>query len=146
MVDLKADPTASRRWIGVDLDGTLVHDCTTPDQVWTIGAPIPRMIDKVKQWLADGIDVRIFTARVGCCGETSTIATDDQAFVDYQRRLIADWCVETFGRVLPVTATKDFQMIRYYDDRGIQMVTNTGESIAERYDALLQQIRDLLAV
>lgn len=50
-------------WIGVDLDGTLAHY-----DYWRgfdhIGEPIPLMADRVKQWLADGIEVRIVTARV----------------------------------------------------------------------------------
>ena len=50
-------------WIGVDLDGTLAYY----DQ-WRgalhIGEPIPLMLERVKRWLDEGKDVRIFTARV----------------------------------------------------------------------------------
>ena len=50
-------------WIGVDLDGTLAYY----DQ-WRgalhIGEPIPVMLERVKRWLDEGKDVRIFTARV----------------------------------------------------------------------------------
>jgi hypothetical protein len=50
-------------WIGVDLNGTLaeyhgwVNECH-------IGKPIPAMVERVRQWLDCGVDVRIFTARV----------------------------------------------------------------------------------
>ena len=131
----KSPSGAGRRWIGVDLDGTLAHECTTPEEVWTIGAPIPAMIAQVKGWLAEGKDVRIFTARVAACGQTSSIAWDNGDFADYQRQLIEAWCVEQFGRILPVTATKDFQMLCYYDDRAIQMIPNTGENLEQRYAA-----------
>lgn len=50
-------------WIAVDLDGTLAqYDETTgfPE----IGPPVPRMVERVKAWLAYGLDVRIFTARI----------------------------------------------------------------------------------
>jgi len=119
-------------WIGVDLDGVLAEWSGIPEDVWRVGAPIPRMIERVKAWLADGRDVRIFTARVGCCGQTSTIAVDDEAFAAHQRELIVAWCQEHLGAVLPVTATKDFQMIELWDDHCVQMVPNTGQSLAER--------------
>ncbi len=133
-----------RAWIGVDLDGVLAHDCATPEDVWTIGEPIPAMVAQVKAWLAEGQEVRIFTARVAMCGETSSIACDDLEFATYQRELITKWCQEVFGQVLPITATKDFQMIRYYDDRGVQMITNTGRSLAESYQAHLDKIVELI--
>lgn len=122
---------AGRRWIGVDLDGVLAVECATPAEVWQVGAPIPAMVEQVKTWLQDGEDVRIFTARVGACGQISSIAWDNPDFAAYQREIIDAWCLAIFGRTLPITATKDFQMIRYYDDRGVQMITNTGRRLAE---------------
>lgn len=52
-------------WIGVDLDGTLaMYDgFKGPEH---IGDPVPKMLERVKKWLAEGREVRIFTARVGC--------------------------------------------------------------------------------
>lgn len=51
-------------WIGVDLDGTLAHYAgwVGPDH---IGEPIPAMLARVQQWIAEGRTVKIFTAR--CC-------------------------------------------------------------------------------
>lgn len=50
-------------WIGVDLDGTLAHY-----EGWKgvehVGAPVPAMLQRVKDWIAKGVEVRIFTARV----------------------------------------------------------------------------------
>lgn len=119
----------SRVWIGVDLDGTLAVWDDTRDSLYQIGPPIPAMLARVKRWLAAGQDVRIFTARVGACGEQSPRALDDQGFADSQRTLVEAWCLEHIGQVLRVTATKDFQMIEYWDDRGVQVETNTGRRV-----------------
>jgi len=49
-------------WIGVDLDGTLATygGWKGPDD---IGAPVPAMMKRVKRWIGEGREVRIFTAR-----------------------------------------------------------------------------------
>ncbi len=50
-------------WIGVDLDGTLArYDGWVG--VMHVGDPVPAMLDRVQRWLEQGLDVRIFTARV----------------------------------------------------------------------------------
>lgn len=107
-------------WYGVDLDGTLAHyDC------WRgashIGEPIPLMLERVKAWLADGRDVRIFTARVSCEGEellAVTVAIDA-------------WCEQHIGQRLPITCRKDYQMVQLWDDRCVQVVPNTGLRVDE---------------
>lgn len=119
-------------WIGVDLDGTLA-EWQAESSVHEIGPPIPAMTQRVLNWCNAGQDVRIFTARVGVCGETSHEGTADQAFADYQRRLIQDWCQAHLGRVLPVTATKDFRMIELWDDRCKQVISNRGVTVEELY-------------
>jgi hypothetical protein len=50
-------------WIGVDLDGTLAKSVKSQAGE-DIGVPVYRMVKQVKKWLAQGHDVRIFTARV----------------------------------------------------------------------------------
>lgn len=100
-------------WIGVDLDGTLAEYGG-----WTgagsIGRPIPLMLNRVRAWLDAGRDVRIFTARAG----------DPECLL-----AIEAWCVEHLGRVLPVTATKDYRMVALWDDRAVQVVPNTGRRV-----------------
>lgn len=49
-------------WIGVDLDGTLAK-FTEWQEDGGIGEPIQPMIDRVKDWLKNGQEVRIMTAR-----------------------------------------------------------------------------------
>lgn len=97
-------------WIAVDLDGTLA-EYNGWRGIEHIGEPVPAMAFRVRKWLADGKDVRIFTARAG---------------VPEHIPVIERWCEKHFGVVLPVTATKDFAMIQLWDDRAIQVEPNTG--------------------
>jgi hypothetical protein len=100
-------------WIGVDLDGTLAEygGWVGPDH---IGEPVPAMAFRVRKWIEDGKDVRIFTAR----------AVDPIAAAAVQR-----WCQQHFCVPLPVTATKDYAMIELWDDRAIQVEPNTGRRV-----------------
>lgn len=101
-------------WIGVDLDGTLaLYD------EWRgaghVGAPIMPMLNRVRAWLNEGKDVRIFTARV------SNPAQKDEAII-----AISEWCMKWFGQELPITNVKDYGMIELWDDRAVQVYQNTG--------------------
>ncbi len=111
----------SSGWIGVDLDGTLAHYTTWPKD-GSIGEPIPVMVDRVKGWLAEGKDVRIFTARVAC---------EDRDDRDKQYGLITEWCLEHLGQILTVTCQKDYGMIELWDDRCEQVIPNTGYTVTE---------------
>src|SRR5262249_13685826 len=104
--------------IGVDLDGTLATYDTWKG-VAHIGDPVPAMLARVKAWLAEGVDVRIFTARVSA-PEERVIAT----------LAIADWCEMHGLPRLPVTNAKDFAMIELWDDRAVQVEPNTGKRVA----------------
>ncbi len=107
-------------WIGVDLDGTLaLYDG------WKgathIGDPIPPMLQRVKNWLAEGREVRIFTARVATGDGNRAEAEREQV-----ERAIELWCIEHLDRCLPITNVKDFAMIELWDDRAVQVIPNTG--------------------
>lgn len=105
-------------WIGVDLDGTLaVYDQWRG--VEHIGTPVPKMVARVRNWLASGIDVRIFTARVFGEGREDSLP------------YIESWCLEHIGRELPVTCTKDYGMVELWDDRAVQVVPNTGVALQD---------------
>jgi hypothetical protein len=101
-------------WIGVDLDGTLAYY-----DGWVgidhIGRPIPTMVRRVKTWLQQGRDVRIFTARV------------DNGPVAIQH--ITRWSIEHLGEALEITNVKDMHMVELWDDRAIQVERNTGRRI-----------------
>lgn len=116
-------------WIGVDLDGTLAKYGSGNWNAGQIGDPIPLMVERVKNWINDGVEVRIFTARVGTGGGYSLESgrSDDDQFVNEQRLLIKAWCKEHIGCELPVTAIKDFLMIELWDDRAVRVEMNTGK-------------------
>jgi len=111
-------------YILVDLDGTLAHYGEWKG-TGDIGQPIPAMVKRVKQWLAEGKEVRIFTARMAghLLRDLKTGEIID-ALTPIER-----WCKKHIGQVLPVTNVKDYGMIALYDDRAIQVEMNTGRLI-----------------
>lgn len=98
-------------WIGVDLDGTLAcyDGWYGPAH---IGEPIPAMMKRVKNWLEEGVEVRIFTARASV-----------PAYIPFVRQ----WLEKQGLPALEVTNIKDFTMICLWDDRCVQVETNSGE-------------------
>lgn len=127
-------------WIGVDLDGTLA---LYPHSFPAIGPPIPAMVDRVRAWLNDGQDIRIFTARVGIRPELSSEhGNADADFAARQMGLIEAWCLEHLDQILPVTAQKDFHMIALWDDRCVQVVPNTGATVEEHWQAVVIAARE----
>jgi len=109
-------------WIGVDLDGTLAK-YDKWEGPYVIGDPIPRMVQRVKNWLAQGIEVRIVTARV---------SQDENTVEDRRVRIaIAAWSLNHIGQTLPMTCVKDYQMEVLYDDRCVQVERNTGRLITD---------------
>lgn len=106
-------------WTGFDLDRTLaVYD------EWRgiehIGEPIPEMVNNVKELLANGDRVKIFTARVaGKEGDKLALIVS----------FIEQWCLTHIGEKLEVTAVKDGRCICIYDDIAKQVVPNTGEVV-----------------
>lgn len=116
-------------WIGVDLDGTLAH-YTTWRADGSIGPPVEKMLARVKQWLADGREVRIVTARVAEVefrGQAQPAHERAQA----QRELVEAWCEQWVGQKLVVTCCKDLDMVALYDDRAFHVIPNTGIVIGE---------------
>jgi hypothetical protein len=107
-------------WVGVDFDGTLAEyeHWQGPSHV---GRPITKMVNRVKRWLKEGREVRIFTARVSHDGTAERMLQAQVA-----QYAIRDWCVQHLGVELPITCTKDYGMIELWDDRCVQVLTNTG--------------------
>ncbi len=107
---------AQKRWVGVDLDGTLARDDAAGHFLppYPLGEPIPEMIAMVQSLLQAGVTVKVFSARA--CEPESV-------------PLIQAWA-ETHGLGrLEVTNQKDYDLIRFYDDRAIQMLPNQGKSV-----------------
>jgi len=108
-----------RGWIGIDLDGTLAtYDKWVSDM--HIGEPIEPMVTRVQHWLAQGIEVKVFTARVG-----KASGREEYSVAEIKRR-IREWTEEHIGTALDSTCCKDFAMIELWDDRAVQVVKNTG--------------------
>ena len=92
-----------RTWIGFDLDGTLAKD-TSRLRDTTIGEPIPVMVEKAKRYIEAGEDVRLFTARA------YRMTPDVEG-------ALKEWCKEHLGKVIPIQAHKDHELMFFYDDR-----------------------------
>jgi hypothetical protein len=121
-------------WIGVDLDGTLVRY-----DGWKgaghLGAPILPMVNRVRGWLEQGREVRIFTARVYAPDYFEPTDENAERYREMMDRrhdakkariAIERFCLKHFGRELEVTCTKDFSMLELWDDRAVQVIPNTG--------------------
>jgi hypothetical protein len=115
--EITAASEIGKGYIAVDLDGTLAYyeQWRGPNH---IGPPIKKMLRRVMAWLAEGIDVRIFTARV---------APRDTGDHHEARAAIERWCDQWIGQRLPITHCKDLKMKQLWDDRAIQVIENTGE-------------------
>jgi hypothetical protein len=102
-------------WIGVDLDGTLAYDPGNRGKgLGEIGSPIKPMLNRLKQWLAEGKTVKIFTARASSPSQVV---------------LIKKWLTSYGLPELEVTNIKDLKMVELWDDRCVQVRTNMGEPI-----------------
>ncbi len=110
------DTEAFKPWIGVDLDGTLAYYEHGYAQKKIIGDPIPAMFKRVQNWINEGKQVKIFTARV------------------YKKEdvgLIKDWLQKVGLPDLDVTNLKDPGMVTLYDDRVVQVEQNTGKLLGK---------------
>ena len=105
-----------KRWVGVDLDGTLSRDDAAGHFLppYPLGEPIPEMIAMVQSLLQAGITVKVFSARA-CEPESVPV--------------IQAWAEKHGLGRLEVTNQKDFDLIRFYDDRAIQVIPNQGRGV-----------------
>lgn len=104
----------TKGWIGVDLDGTLAeyHGWEGWD---VIGPPIPKMMERVRRWIREGREVRIFTARMD---------TPEHAMPP-----IKAWLKEHDLEGVGITNVKDFHMDELWDDRCVRVELNTGTAL-----------------
>jgi hypothetical protein len=117
-----------RPWLGVDLDGCLAHyDGWRGRDV--IGAPVPELVRAVKNTLATGLRVKIFTARVHPADPHWRVC----------REAIVRWCEQHLGEKLEVTHEKDPMMIELWDDRCKRIEQNTGRFLHEAPPALARR-------
>lgn len=111
--DVKKSAIGTRKdVIAVDLDGTLAYYDHWRGETH-IGKPIDGMLRRVKQWLANGKDVVIFTARM-----------HDRP---HSKHIIQQWLLDNGLPALEITNEKRPEMIQIWDDRAIHVGYNTGE-------------------
>jgi hypothetical protein len=115
-------------WIGVDLDGTLAQydEWEGPGH---IGEVIEPMAVRVRAWMAAGRRVKIMTAR----------ASTEMNIPPVQEWLIKHGFVWEDGLPLEITNMKDYQMIQLWDDRAVEVIHNTGQTLKEH---IMEQLAD----
>lgn len=113
-----------KKWIGFDFDGTIAHTVKGKFKPEHIGEPIPKMIFLLKQYINDGKEVKIFSARVSTNG---TIPSIYNALLS--RFYMNKWCIKHIGRKIDIVCQKDFLMVKLYDDLAIRVIKDTGEIV-----------------
>lgn len=100
-------------WVGVDFDGTWSSTDNPGHFVppYPLGEATPLMTLRVRIMRKAGLRVKLFTARAASPEAVSKLQI---------------WMEKAIGEVLEVTDRKDYQMIRFFDDRALQVVPNTG--------------------
>jgi hypothetical protein len=112
-------------YIAVDLDGTLSVYTKGDYNSFKVGPPIPKMVNRVKLWLAEGKKVKIFTARANPNTETPER-------LEKCLQVIREWCQEHLGQVLEITCSKDYHCYEIWDDRAVQVIPNEGEPLRDK--------------
>lgn len=110
---------------GVDLDGTLAEYYGWKGE-GHVGKAIPKMLDRVKKWINDGITIVIFTARAD---QPENIPA------------IKEWLKDNGIPGLKITNIKTHNISRIYDDRAIQVRRNSGDLIGD--ESLMMEWNDL---
>lgn len=139
-------------WIAMDLDGTLVkYDAWV--SAGHIGEPVVPMVKRVQDFLAEGREVRVFTARCWPLVLPLDVPQREaiekqfaqsqlevvQAFDASPERIadaltavkaIHEWTEQVFGKPLVVTCVKDYFMYQLFDDRAVSVQKNTGSCVS----------------
>lgn len=128
-MSLPLSQTPRAQCILVDFDSTLAEHLQRYNDPSICGAPIPLMLARVKEWVAKGYTVRIFTARVSPHFDTT--------YAPRAREAITQWCIEHVGCPLEVTCVKSWDVTQIWDDRAIGLIADTGRRADGRTDDIL---------
>jgi len=101
--------------IALDFDKTLAYH-KSEWGVTKVGEPIQPMVEKVKEWLAKGYKITIFTVRMNRSGEE----------LEKQIKMIDDFLINADLPILPKTAVKQREFSHFIDDRAYNVTPNTG--------------------
>lgn len=105
----------------VDFNGTLVHHerggkVVDDDGTVHIGEPIPRMVEKVKKLLAQGMTVKIMCGTVGEGGPKG----------EKMAAAIREWTREHLGEECEPTGTVTTRCLMIWNDKAKEVVRNAG--------------------
>lgn len=112
------------------LDGTLAR-YETWNGLEHIGLPVPKMLERVRKWLAEGRKVKCFTAR----------ATTPEGIPPVRK-----WLDKLGLQAVEVTNVKDYQMAEVWDDRAIGVISNTGMPAHILAQAQLKRLLDAVGI
>lgn len=129
-----------RDWEGFDLDGTLAHWDRSLG-ILGIGEPLKVMASKARRAIAEGVDVRIFTARVA----PESLEYYGLTLAETEAAIEA-WCIKHLGRKIPITCRKDIGMRTVHDDASTEVIFNRGvtvRTLLEKARFTLSQIFNL---
>jgi hypothetical protein len=82
------------------------------------------MVWRIRQWIAQGVEVRIVTARV------NQVDSGNPRYKEPQIPLIELWCVLHVGFILPIQWGKSAGMIELWDDKVVRVEPNTGRRLS----------------
>jgi hypothetical protein len=85
-------------------------------------APVEKMVNRVKTWLANGEKVTVFSAA----------ANPENDWDGRIQRGIGDWTETHIGERLPVTAIKSADFTDMWDDKGVAVEPNTGKRLSKK--------------
>ena len=105
----------SKEWIGYDFDKSLAYQ--KAHGFLELGRPIAASVMRIKRFIREGRQVKIFSAR----------ANNGKKAIEE----IQDWLEDVGLPRLEVTAKKDHWMEKFYDDRAVQLEPNTGRVIKD---------------
>jgi len=104
--------------IAVDWDGTLVEDHGFRGAC-EYGAPIPKMVERIKKWVNEGHEVLIYTSRVSAEHDVNRAKMESDS-IQYVLR-------EMGLPPLQITANKYMRIAEFWDDRSVRVMRNTGK-------------------
>lgn len=130
---VEAEDSQVRKYLGyilVDLDRTLATYTEFELQGKMIGEPIAPMVERVRRWTEDGVEVRIFTARAA---KDNPNRRQDMEAIDL-------WLREHIGDSFTITNEKDFRCMAIWDDLAVTVEPNTGAClVAANIDPLSEE-------
>jgi hypothetical protein len=111
-----ANKTHKQIHIALDFDGTLAYYDKWDGQFNNVGPAIPRMVANVKNWLAKGYKITIFTARLSHSHE------ETEASVKAIKQFLKDNGLPEFD----ITAVKMHYFTHFVDDKAYHVAKNSG--------------------